>query len=110
MPIKKIKAHAGIKSNAGKIALQRGPVVYCLEEVDNGAGIFDLILPDNASFSSKFQQDLLGGIVTIEGEAILIGKNGSEKKSIITAIPYYSWANRGPGKMLVWIPEINNEN
>jgi DUF1680 family protein len=97
LPIRRIRSHPAIEANTGKVALQRGPVIFCLEEIDNGPELFDLSLSDDTTLFTKFQKDLLGGIMTIEGAGFV-------------AVPYFAWANRGPGKMLIWIPEISNEN
>jgi len=106
MPIKKVTAHPAVESNKGRIALQRGPVMYCLEEEDNGSDILNIAISEDADFTDDYQQDLLGGVVTIQSEIALVNISGHEsKKKKITAIPYYSWANRKPGQMLVWIPE-----
>jgi len=97
---------AAVESNKGRIALQRGPVMYCLEEEDNGSDILNIAISEDADFTDDYQQDLLGGVVTIQSEIALVNISGHEsKKKKITAIPYYSWANRKPGQMLVWIPE-----
>jgi len=106
MPVKKIKSHPEIKSNAGKIALQRGPVNFCLEEADNEADIFELRLPENIELTPQFNKDLLGGVMTLEGTGTIAG-NDTDKTMRFTAIPYFSWANRDHGKMCVWIPEAN---
>ena len=114
MEVKRIYA-PNLRMNAGKVALRRGPIVYCLEEVDNGSVLTDISLPRDAAFKSEFYPDLLGGIVAISSEALRRAQSSGEglyteqpprQISVsITAIPYYAWNNRGEGEMLVWIRE-----
>lgn len=114
MPVEKIAANPKVKENSGKIAILRGPVVYCLEEVDNGPNLQDIVLPLDSELNAEFAEDLLGGIEIVKGEALSTVKDswGGElykvakpdmKKVNIKAVPYFSWANRNPGEMLVWI-------
>ena len=114
MPVERIEAHPHVRQNAGCVALQRGPVVYCLEEADNGRDLSDLILPASAKLTAKFEPALLGGIAVIKGRAqrrdLARWKNQlyrpvatSLRKVAITAIPYCVWANRRPGEMRVWL-------
>ncbi|MGG4144059.1 beta-L-arabinofuranosidase domain-containing protein [Paenibacillus algorifonticola] len=116
MAIKRLYAHPLVRANAGKVALQRGPVVYCLEEADNGAALSHIALPEQAALAAHFKPDLLGGIVVIEGQAVRGEQPGSSQRLYesrkrgehacsIRAIPYYAWANRGEGEMAVWIRE-----
>lgn len=114
MPVEKIAANPKVKENSGKIAILRGPVVYCLEEVDNGPNLQDIVLPLDSELNAEFAEDLLGGIEIVKGEALRTVKDswGGElykvakpdmKKVNIKAVPYFAWANRNPGEMLVWI-------
>jgi hypothetical protein len=91
MPIRRVVANAAVTEDKDKAAIQRGPIVYCLEAVDNGGATSGVTLPLDASLSHEFKKDLLGGIEVINGPSAV-------------AIPYYSWANRGRGEMSVWIP------
>lgn len=91
MPIRRVVAHASVTENAGKAAIQRGPLVYCLEAVDNGGKSSGLTLPLDAALAHEFRRDLLGGVEIISGESIV-------------AVPYFAWANRGRGEMTVWVP------
>jgi uncharacterized protein len=116
MPPRQVAAHPLVRTNHGRLALQRGPVVYCLEAVDNGGGVFDLAIPRGAELETEFKPDLLGGIVTIKAEGLAAPRRdwknklyqtalpGGEPRTI-TAIPYYAWDHRDPGEMVVWIPE-----
>ena len=114
MPVERIEAHPHVRQDAGHVALQRGPVVYCLEEVDNGPDLSDLILPHSAKLTAKFEPRLLGGVVVIKGKAqrrdlskwkgLLYSPEATPRKSTaIKAIPYAVWCNRQPGEMLVWL-------
>jgi DUF1680 family protein len=89
--------------------LERGPILYCAEWPDNNGSTGNILLPEQASFSSTFRPLLLNGVVTLEADlpAVLVDKTGlivSTEKRRFTAIPYYSWANRGKGEMNVWFP------
>ena len=98
MPVRRVLSHPGIKDNTGKVAFERGPLVYALEAVDNGAGILDLIVPDEARLDSTFRRNLLGGVQVVTGQ----GMRGGQRAPF-TAIPYFAWANRGASEMAVWV-------
>ena len=95
MPVRRVLANDKIAEDAGKSAIQRGPILYALEGVDNGGSLKELRLPLNAKLSSTFRPDLLGGVQVVTGT---VGDR------TITAIPYYAWNNRGRGEMEVWVP------
>jgi hypothetical protein len=110
MPVRKVVANNAVVSDRSRIALQRGPIVYCAEWPDNPNGkIRNLMLPENAAFDAKFEPALLKGVTVLQSEAFSLSRdvNGKivKKKQPFTAIPYYAWANRGPGEMTVWIPD-----
>lgn len=116
MPVERIQAHPGARANSGKVALQRGPIVYCLEQVDNGAILQDISLPRDAELRALMDNNLLGGVVLITVEALRSSPSEwtgalykkadyTDRPVMIKAIPYYAWANRGAGEMLVWIRE-----
>jgi hypothetical protein len=89
----------------GKTALQRGPIVYCLEEADNGDNLQYICLPDEGQLTSEYRGDLLGGVVVVKGKAMAhSGDDGKFISKDISAVPYYSWNNRQTGKMIVWLP------
>jgi DUF1680 family protein len=109
-----ITANPKVRANSGKKAVMRGPLVYCLEEVDNGADLHNLILNANTKFDVSFDPNLLNGIAIISAEGVrelanwddtLYRVNASlETQPVkLTFIPYYAWANRDPGEMLVWV-------
>ncbi len=108
MEIRKVKADTNLTDNFGKLALQRGPIVYCAEWADNHGKVTNLLLPENSSLTAEFKPDLLQGVTILKGElpAVIIenGNSISTRKQPFTAIPYYSWANRGQGEMMVWFP------
>ena len=116
MPIERIVADPRVAADAGRVALQRGPLVYCVEQADHGqTPATSLILPDDAPLTARFDPDLLGGVVVLEGEALapdwadgrerLYGRASQivETPVALRAIPYYAWDNRTPGPMAVWI-------
>jgi DUF1680 family protein len=116
MPVERIEAHPAVHEDAGRVALQRGPLVYCLEEVDNGPHLRDVVLPRDVALEASYDADLLGGVVVIRGrgwrrDATAWGGDlyrpagSSTQATTVTAIPYYAWANRAPGEMLVWMRE-----
>lgn len=109
MQVKRIVSRPEVKQDEGRVALQRGPLVYCVEGADNGGQAWNLILPDQATFHTEFQKDVLDGITTIQFEAptVQITNDGQSVKTEIrriTAIPYYAWCNRGQNPMQVWLP------
>ena len=99
MPVRRVEAHDSVAGNRGRLALQRGPLVYAAEAVDHGGRVVDLVLPRKAELEATLRENLLGGVVAIAGTA---RRDGNEVPFL--AIPYFSWANRGPGEMVVWIP------
>ena len=111
MPVRRVKAVSQVEDDRGKVALQRGPLVYCLEWPDVKQGqVMDLLLPDAAPLTAEFQAELLGGLEVIRGEAQSLRyadnkKTIAREKAAFTAIPYFAWANRGRGEMTVWIAD-----
>lgn len=116
MPVERVAANPQVRADAGRVALQRGPVVYCLEEIDNGADLNDLALPRRAALKARRDGRVLGGTVAITGAARRTSSRGwrdalyrREPSKMTTArikaIPYYQWANRRLGEMLVWVRE-----
>ncbi|MGA2533874.1 MAG: glycoside hydrolase family 127 protein [Candidatus Aminicenantales bacterium] len=108
MPVRRVVADEAVKDDAGKVALERGPLVYCAEWPDNGGRARNLVLPDGRPLAAEFRPDLLNGVVVITGEALpLINGTTAEviaKSRPFLAIPYYAWAHRGSGEMAVWLP------
>jgi DUF1680 family protein len=116
MPVERVYAHPQVRQDAGCVALQRGPLVYCLEEADNPIALHKIFLPAGAPLTPRFDPDLLGGVSTLAGAALAAAEPpGSEplyrsspvalSPFPIVAVPYYAWDNRGPGQMRVWLHE-----
>jgi len=102
MPVQRVYAHEKIQEDQGKVALMRGPIVYCLEAVDQpGVDLFRVVLPRETDLRAEFRADLLGGVTVLQGSA----RADSERPVTLTAVPYYAWANREKGAMTVWIDE-----
>jgi uncharacterized protein len=109
MEIKEVIARETVKANEDRVALQRGPLVYCVEGADHEGKAWNILLPEGSAYRSQFQPNLLNGIVTIHADVPVVSigaDNLSIKTEIktITAIPYYSWCNRGSNPMQVWLP------
>ncbi len=117
MPVERVMPHANIRQTAGQIALQRGPLVYCLEEVDNGPRLANIVIPPDAPMEATFDSELFGGVSVITGPGLRIEPADesaalyrhhsqtryNETEFTFKAIPYYLWANRNPGEMRAWI-------
>jgi len=107
MPVRRVLADAKVEDDAGLAALERGPLVYCVEEADNGKGLFSLVLEDDAPVAVEERLGLLGGVTVLTAQAGTVvkgrGDDGKVKPAALVAIPYYAWCNRGDGKMNVWI-------
>jgi DUF1680 family protein len=110
MPVRRVMANENVKDDLGKVVLQRGPIVYCLEWPDHHDGqVMNLLLPDSSALTSEYRSGLLGGVTIIKGK-IFRYQYGRYEKSLgrreqdFMAIPYFAWAHRGPGEMTVWIP------
>lgn len=109
MPVKKVFSREDLKQNNNRVALQRGPIVYCIEGTDNNNAAWNIIIPADTNFD-EIAYDVAGEKVialTAIAPVITVGNDkttvSTEKKKII-AIPYYTWANRGKTEMQVWLP------
>jgi len=115
MPVRRIEANPAVEADRGRVALMRGPIVYCLEAVDNGGAVRDIYLPRESDLTAGMRPDLLGGVVIITGRARRVTALGWQDElyrpvretvdTTLTVVPYYAWDNRDPGEMTVWIPE-----
>ncbi len=114
MPVQRLYGHPRSRDLVGRVALQRGPLVYCLEEHDNGPGLDRIVLPMGAPIESRFDEALLGGVVVLSAEASELQETDWEgglyrtsppalHRRPIVAIPYFAWDNRSPGEMRVWL-------
>jgi len=115
-----IEAHPWIESTRGCVAIERGPLVYCLEQADHpDATVADLEIDTAAPLESSWVPGRLEGISVVRGSGWAVdagswkgrlyrpigrGSSAARRRTTLTAIPYYAWANRGPGAMRVWIP------
>ncbi len=108
MDVQRIEAHPAVVADRGRVAVQRGPIVYCFEGVDNGDSLQPVILARDPKFVAHPRPDLLGGVTVLEG----VDHAGRK----IVAVPYYAWDHREPGRMDVWVwqdgkarkPEVND--
>src|SRR5215470_7886885 len=110
MPVRRVVASARVGADKGRVAIERGPIVYCAEWPDNPNGhVRNLLLSDSARLTAEFEPDLLNGIEVINGRAFSLAYDRQGKivrnEQPFTAIPYYAWANRGRGEMIVWLPD-----
>ena len=115
-----IEPHPRIDALRGSVAIERGPLVYCLEEVDQPAeaNLLDVCIAPETPLQARWREDLLGGIVVIEAQGAVADMSSwarelyramaaeslAQQEVKLMAVPYYAWANRGPGTMRVWIP------
>jgi DUF1680 family protein len=114
------EANPRVDAVRGSLAIERGPLVYCLEEVDQPAGVnlFDVRIDAQGPLQSQWREDLLGGVVAIEAQGAVVDMSSwgddlyrsmtteslPQQAVKLTAVPYYAWANRESGQMRVWIP------
>ncbi len=125
MPVQRLESHPYIAENQGRIAIARGPLLYCLESADHpNLDLRDVALPRDAHLSATYREDLLQGVVTISGQGRAIPTDSAWKQRLyrvarpdrekqreqrspiavpLSFIPYYAWANRQPGQMQVWV-------
>jgi len=99
LPVRRVIAHPEVSELTGAVALERGPLVYALEQVDNGSGLLDYALPAEGQLSVEHEPDLLGGLTVIRGEAL----DASGRTVPFKAVPYYAWGHRAAGEMTVWL-------
>lgn len=117
MLVQRKKAHPAVRANIGKVAIQRGPIVYCIEEIDNGPNLHEVVLPAKSELKAEFDKNMLGGVTVVTARAqrynlnwtdnklYRAGENSKYRPFTVKFIPYYAWANRTPGEMMVWIAE-----
>ena len=105
MPIRRVYARDEVEADRGRVALMRGPILYCLEQADHkDLSVLKLVLPKDAELSATHRKRLLGGVTVLQGTALADGIT----PVAITAVPYYAWGNRGIGEMTVWPIEDPN--
>jgi DUF1680 family protein len=110
MPVERVTANEKVMADRGRVALQRGPIVYCAEWADSpDKHVRNLVLPHSEQLKASFAPDKLNGVEVIQGQTIAyhVEADGhlAHAQEAFTAIPYYAWANRGQGQMEVWLPE-----
>ena len=111
--VQKIFCSPKVADNTGSVAIQRGPLVYCVEGVDNKEDVLSLSILRENEFKVEWDETLFGGVAkivtegvkTMQGEHLYSSKRPVEEKVVLTAVPYYTWGNRGENEMRVWIPE-----
>jgi hypothetical protein len=119
MVTRRITSNPNVTGNLGRVALQCGPLIYCIEQADHDVDVWSIALPDDAKLKEEWRPDFLGGVMVITGEAVsippatpaLYSRYCPEEEVeatpvAFTAIPYYAWANREAGPMQVWIPTL----
>jgi hypothetical protein len=97
MEARLVLAHASAKDDIGRVAVERGPLVYCAEGVDNGGVALALTIPSGAGFHEEWRPDLLNGVMVLKSTVSPVGGRP------LVLVPYYVWAHRGPGEMAVWL-------
>jgi DUF1680 family protein len=110
MDVRRVVADTALRADNGKVALQRGPMMYCAEWKDNDGHAANIIVPKDAVFTATYQPSLLNGVMVLKAQVKSVNiDEGTQTISTgiktMTAIPYYAWANRGEGEMTVWFPE-----
>ncbi len=110
MEVRRVAANENVKSDVGKVAILRGPIVYCAEFADNNNRASNLVLSDNATFTTEYRKDLLNGVMLVKSKAtaVNIEENGtkiSSQEQPLTLIPFYARCNRGVGEMRIWLPK-----
>lgn len=106
MEVRTIRANDNAVDDRGKLAYERGPVIFCLEGQDQpDKSVFDKYIQENTPIKAEYDADLLGGVVTLTGKAKAVMLNGDIKETTFKAIPYSTWNNRGRDNMAIWIPQ-----
>ena len=118
MKAKFVHANPEVRADEGKVAIMRGPLVYCLEETDNGRNLSSLYVDTKAELAENYEADLLGGVVTVTAKGKRISNDGWNEEELykeqetrledatLKAVPYCNWGNRKTGEMTVWIKEL----
>jgi len=106
MPVRRVVAHPAVKADEGRVAIERGPLVYAAEFADHGGRATNLVLDDRAALEAAWRPDLLNGVTVVTGPAAAVRMKHEARVSepaALTLIPYYGWAHRGKGEMAVWL-------
>jgi len=105
MPVRRVYSDKRVKADVGRVAIARGPLVYCVEAADNAGYARNLALPAKSKFRTVTDDSLLPGAVFVEADALRRNAAGQITETTLRAIPYQLWGYREPGEMVVWIPE-----
>ncbi len=110
MPVRRVKAHPKVDADRERVALMRGPIVYCFEGCDHGGHIRHVVAPPQVQFATEHLADLLGGMTVLRGQGLGLYRTEEgrveQQPADLVAIPYGFNANRGPTEMAVWLPEV----
>ncbi len=108
MVISRVVSHESVEANKGLVAIERGPIVYCVEGADHDGRVTDLFLPENAGMKAEHRPGLLGGVTVIKAKARRAHRDADgnvvSQSAGMTMIPYYAWCHRGANEMAVWLP------
>ena len=106
MEVRRVKANDQVEDDRGMLAMERGPIVYCLEGIDQpDSVVFNKFIPADAKIDVTFDANLLKGVMVLSGTAKEVAKDGSIKDVPFKAVPYSTWNNRGAGQMEVWVAD-----
>ena len=106
MDVRRIKANDKVEVDRGMVALERGPIMFCLEGKDQpDSTVFNKFIPSDTPIEASYDANLLNGVMVLKGTAKEVEKDGTVKDVAFKAIPYSTWNNRGADQMEVWIPE-----
>ena len=103
MKIRKVRADNTVECDRGKLAIERGPLVYCAEGVDNDDKVLNFKIEKDIKLTSEYKGNLLGGVTVLTGDAVKVDEQDNSIPAKLTMIPYYSWCNRGANEMTVWL-------
>ncbi len=114
MPVRTVEGHASVAATRGRLAFERGPMVYCLEGLDNAGHALDVSLPGPVVTRSEARPDLLGGVTVLKVDGARSVTRAGETTVVsapftLTAVPYYAWANRTLSPMQVWLPRASKD-
>lgn len=112
MPVERVKANPNVEADRDRVAIMRGPIVYCMESVDNPGGMRSFFVPEKARLMSKYRGDMLGGVTVVKGTVRSLKRTKVGGLEVVNArmmmIPYYANSNRKPAEMMVWLPETSD--
>jgi hypothetical protein len=111
MPVRRLVAHNLVDADRSRVAIQRGPIVYAAEWADNPNGkVRNVVLPSTTKLTAEHRPELLNGVTVVKGRAVGLAYDAQGKvvraAQDLRMIPYFAWANRGRGQMIVWLPAI----